>query len=117
METLTILPRRSMITFTSVIIVSLLLAVLAYQVTVLTWTHAALQTHPTSLANATPTTSLANTIPTAVPTSNPPLSSITSPVLAPDVNPASVLGSDAGPPSLYPGIHWTRIRYDTWGSS
>ena len=114
---MTISQRRPMITFTLVVIVSLLLAVLAYQVTVLTWTRAALQTHPTSIANATPTTSLANTIPTAVPTSNPPLSSITSPVLAPDVNPASVLGIDAGPPSLYPGIHWTRISYATCGSS
>lgn len=106
-----------MITFTSVIIVSLLLAVLAYQVTVLTWTPAALQTHPTSLANATPTTSLANTIPTAVPTSSSPPTSISSSALAPDVNPGSVLGIDAGPPSLYPGIHWTRISYVTCGSS
>ena len=106
-----------MITFTSVIIVSLLLAVLAYQVTVLTWTRAALQTHPTSLANATPTTSLANTIPTAVPTSSSPPTSISSSALAPDVNPGSVHGIDAGPPSLYPGIHWTRISYVTCGSS
>src|SRR5215471_6456910 len=117
MGKLAISSKRSIITFTSVVIVSLLLAVLAYQVTVITWTRAALQTHPTSLAHATPTTSLANTLPTTVPTSSPPPASISSSALAPDVNPASVLGIDDGPPSLYPGIRWTRISYITCGSS
>jgi hypothetical protein len=108
-----------MITFTSVIIGSVLLAVLAYQVTVLTWSRAALtsQSHPSSTANATSTTSSANAIPTTVPTINASPSTILPSALAPVVNPASVHGIDAGPPSLYPGIPWTRISYVSCGSS
>ncbi len=104
-----------MITFISVIVGSLLLAVLAYQVTVLTWTRAALtsQQHP---ANAVPTTASASTVPTVVPTTIASPSSILPGALAPDVNPASVLGIDAGPPSLYPGIPWERLNYATCGN-
>src|SRR5215471_16946159 len=118
MATITILHKRSMITFISVIVGSVLLAMLAYQVTVLTWSHTALtsQQHPASTANAVPTTTSASTIPTVVPTANASPSSVLPGVLAPDANPASVLGIDAGPPSLYPGIPWERLNYATCGN-
>lgn len=101
------------IVFTAVVIGSILLAMFAYQVTVLTWMHT------TKTNNAVPTP-ITNAVPTKVPTAS---SSLTpgvptpSPTASPPVNPSSVLGIDSGPPSLYPGITWTRISYTTCGSS
>jgi len=97
--------KKFLITLTTVVIASILLAVLAYQLTLVTLTQTrADQAHLRSQGlQATATAAAAS-------------SSTPSPLSTSVLNPGSVLGIDSGPPSLYPGISWTRVSYFTCGT-
>ncbi len=102
---------RFVIISSIVLIGSIVLTVFAYRMTILT-------RPATSQTQLSPTPSLSMVTPTMVPTSpltpTPYLTPTPTPV--PPVNPSRVLGINGGPPSLYPGIFWTRIGYKTCGS-
>ncbi len=100
---------RTLIVLTVALIVSIVLAVLAYEITLATWSGPGrmTQTHSTTPpVMITPTEGTKPTSPlTPTPSANP------------IVDPRTVLGIDSGPPSLYPGIYWTRISYTSCGAT
>ena len=97
--------KKFLIALTTVVIASILLAVLAYQLTLVTLAQTrADQAHRGSQG-------LQGTS-TVIPAS----SSTPSPLSTSSLNPGSVLGIDSGPPSLYPGISWSRVNYTTCGT-
>ena len=97
--------KKFLIALTTVVIASTLLAVLAYQLTLVTLAQTrADQAHRGSQG-------LQGTS-TVIPAS----SSTPSPLSTSALNPGSVLGIDSGPPSLYPGISWSRVNYITCGT-
>src|SRR5260370_16712494 len=97
--------KKFLIALATVVIASILLAVLAYQLTLVTLTQTrADQAHRGSQG-------LQGTS-TVIPAS----SSTPSPLSTSSLNPGSVLGIDSGPPSLYPGISWSRVNYTTCGT-
>ncbi len=97
--------KKFLIALTTVIIASILLAVLAYQLTLVTLTQTrADQAHRGSQGLQATSTAVAAS------------SSTPSSLSTSALNPGSVLGIDSGPPSLYPGISWTRVNYTTCGA-
>ncbi len=109
MGTMSKLHRRTVIALTVTLIASLMLAALAYELTLATWSASV------SITQAhTPTPPGVLTPPAGIS----PTSALTPPPVAPPVvDPRTVLGIDSGPPSLYPGIYWTRISYTTCGAT
>ena len=97
--------KKFQIVLAAVVIASLLLAALAYQLTL-----AALAQTRANQAHRGPQGLPATS--TAAPAS----SSTPAPLPASTLNPSSILGIDSGPPSLYPGISWTRVNYTTCGA-
>ncbi len=97
--------KKFLIALTTVVIASILLAVLAYQLTLVTLA----QTHADQ-AHRGPQSLQATSTAVAASSSTP------SPLSTSSLNPGSVLGIDSGPPSLYPGISWTRVNYTTCGA-
>ena len=106
-EAMNNLQKKSLIVLAIVALASILLAVLAYQLTLATLA----QTHPADQAHRG--SQGLQGISTAVPIS----SSTPSPLSTTTLNPGSILGIDSGPPSLYPGISWTRVNYITCGAA
>jgi hypothetical protein len=97
--------KKFLIALTTVVIASILLAVLAYQLTLVTLAQTrADQAHRGSQGLQATSTAVAAS------------SSTPSPLSTSSLNPGSVLGIDSGPPSLYPGIPWTRVNYTTCGA-
>jgi hypothetical protein len=97
--------KKFLIALTTVVIASILLAVLAYQLTLVTLAQTrADQAHRGSQGLQATSTAVAAS------------SSTPSPLSTSSLNPGSVLGIDSGPPSLYPGISWTRVNYTTCGA-
>jgi len=96
------LQKRLLIILTFVTIACILLTVSGYELIPLIWESETASNHP-----GTPTASVTPTVPpTPSPTALPYL----------PVDPKAVLGIDSGPPSLYPGIGWTRLSYRTCGT-
>lgn len=106
------LQKKYIILFSAVLIGSLLLGVFAYQATLLTWKQTAATTTHT---HPTPVTPISSSAPAAIATPTSPLTPTVAPAVV--LNPASVRGIDSGPPSLYPGISWTRLNYQSCGGS
>src|SRR5229473_1478349 len=97
--------KKFLIALATVVIASILLAVLAYQLTLVTLTQTrADQAHRGSQGLQGTSTAVAAS------------SSTPSPLSTSSLNPGSVLGIDSGPPSLYPGISWSRVNYTTCGA-
>jgi hypothetical protein len=98
---------RYVVIFSLVLIGSIALTVFVYRITLLQRPTKTSQVRltPTSLIGNTPTVNTPTLTPT--PTSPP----------TPALNPRTVLGISGSPPSLYPGIYWTRIGYKTCGSN
>jgi len=105
MDTLYNLQKKFRIVLATVAIASILLAVLAYQLTLATLAQTRTADHHRGSQGL-------QGISTAVPIS----SSTPSPLSTSTLNPGSILGIDSGPPSLYPGISWTRVNYTTCGA-
>jgi hypothetical protein len=99
---------RYVVIFSLVLIGSIALIVFTYRITLLP------RPTQTSQARLTPTSLIGNT-PTVISTPATPSPSPSPPT--PALNPGTVLGISGSPPSLYPGIHWTRIGYKTCGSN
>src|SRR5712691_2408125 len=100
---------RFVVIFSLVLIASVVLTVFAYRMTLLT-------RPATSQTRLSPTPSLSVMTPTVIPTSPLTPTPHLTPTPVPSVNPSTVLGINGSPPSLYPGIFWTRIGYKTCGS-
>jgi len=97
--------KKFLIALTTLVIASILLAVLAYQLTLVTLAQTrADQAHRGSQGLQGTSTAVAAS------------SSTPSPLSTSALNPGSVLGIDSGPPSLYPGISWSRVNYTTCGT-
>ncbi len=97
--------KKFLIALTTLVIASILLAVLAYQLTLVTLAQTrADQAHHGSQGLQGTSTAVAAS------------SSTPSPLSTSALNPGSVLGIDSGPPSLYPGISWSRVNYTTCGT-
>jgi hypothetical protein len=97
--------KKFLIALASVVIASILLAVLAYQLTLVT-----LAQTRADQARRGPQGLQATSTAVAASSSTP------SPLSTSALNPGSVLGIDSGPPSLYPGISWSRVNYTTCGA-
>src|SRR5260370_8571950 len=97
--------RTSLIALATVVIASIFMAVLAYQLTLVNLAQTrADQAHRRSQGLQGTSTAVAAS------------SSTPSPLSTSALNPGSVLGIDSGPPSLYPGISWSRVNYTTSGA-
>jgi len=103
MGTLDNLQKKFLAALIVVMVFSILLAVLAYQLTLSTLA----QTRSANRAHlASPTVQATSTIPVSSSTPTPSTSVL---------DPGTVLGIDSGPPALFPGISWTRIGYASCG--
>ncbi len=96
------LQKKFLVVLTFVTVACILLTLSGYELIPLIWTPASNQSPAASATGVTPTTPLKTPSPTATP--------------FPPVDPKVVLGIDSGPPSLYPGIGWTRLSYRTCGT-
>jgi hypothetical protein len=104
MSTLDNSQKKFLTALIAIMVISILLAVLAYQLTLSTLA----QTHPAGQTRlASPTVQVTSTAK--------PVSSSTPAPSTPVLDPSTVLGIDSGPPALFPGINWTRVGYATCG--
>jgi hypothetical protein len=98
------LQKRLLIILTIVTLASVLLTVSGYELI-------PLLLGPDTASNPTGTPSASAVTPTVPATPSP------TPIPYAPVIPKAVLGIDSGPPSLYPGIGWTRLSYRTCGTN
>src|SRR6266581_7429091 len=103
MGTMSKLQLRTLVVLTVALIVSIVLAVFAYEITLATWPGAQ------RLAQVQSATPPVMSIPTAGTRPISPLTPTPSSNLV--VDPSTVRGIDSGPPSMYPGIFWIRLSY------
>jgi hypothetical protein len=106
MSTLDNSQKKFLTALIAVMVVSILLAVLAYRLTLSTLA----QTRSANQAHLASPTAQATSTPIPVPSSTPIPST-------PVLDPSTVLGIDSGPPALFPGINWTRVGYATCGDA